>query len=72
MLVIIPRPAASSISIDPPGPVLVFDISNSSQHSKRIVLTCISSGSDNITWEIPTLSFAELSNQSVKKSLIFF
>jgi len=67
LLIIIGRPATSNITIDPPGPVVVFDISNSSQHSKQTVLKCISSESYNITWEIPTLNLAELSNQSVIK-----
>jgi len=68
-------PVTSKLTIDPPGPVVVFDLSSSKtgQHSSQIdvVLKCNNSfGNYKVTWEIPTLNFAELSNQRVNDSIL--
>lgn len=68
-------PVTSKLTIDPPGSVVVFDISSSQigQHSGQIdvVLKCNNSfGNYKITWQIPTLNFAELSNQHVNDYIL--
>lgn len=66
MVTAIARLVAPNLTIDPPGPVEVVDISHASQHSKQISLTCIITGNHSITWKIPTFNFAELNKRSVK------
>lgn len=56
----------SNLTIDPKGPVLVLNATRPSDpHFEPIIVTCKSTGNYNITWDVPHLDFAELSDHEV-------
>jgi len=56
----------SNLTIDPKGPVLALNATRPTDPNfEPIILTCKSTGNYNITWDVPHLNFAELSDHEV-------
>jgi len=66
---------STNLTIDPPGPVVLLNSSIIKSNEKLgdyidpnfepPIFTCKSTGNYNITWDVPDLNFAELSDQWV-------
>ncbi len=69
--------AESHLTIDPPGPVailnssIIIELYRGNEYStidknyEPAIITCRSTGNYYITWDVPDLNFAELSNEYV-------